>query len=111
MQTADESGFSHNNISEFIAAPPWSPIPLCDARIFFLKNELDIGLTFTWMALRSRGLGWKQKVARNTVTARRAYDSLLRFRNHVSLNPSQTAAYDTRFSCLRERLLQLGEMV
>lgn len=112
MQTRRERKFARPNDSpQFISAPAWPQCPVTSVGVLFLKNELDVGLTFAWVALFSRKFGWNQKVDRNTLAARRAYDSLCRFRDRVFLTGSQSAAYDHRFASLRERLIKLGEVV
>lgn len=111
METSLRSSRSTNAPLAAFAGPVWPQPPTTDVRVGFLKNELDVGLTFAWVALYSRNFGWTQKVDRNTLAARRAYDSLLRFSGRVLLTPSQSAAYECGVASLRQRLLQLGEAV
>jgi len=108
METARTLTFDYPRLH---SSPPWPQVASADAAVLFLKNELDLGLTFSWVALCSRTYGWKQKVDRNTRAARRAYDSLMHFRCRVSLTPSQLEAYEGGLGCLRERLLTLGEAI
>lgn len=57
----------------------------------FLKTELDTGLTFLRIALGAKGLN-KNRVERNRMNARKAYDSAMHFLPSTSLNPEETVS-------------------
>jgi hypothetical protein len=106
------------------AAPPSNPLSAavakntCDnwlmltqttAGAFFLKTELNAGLTFAWIALSNLKYQNADKVKRNRANAVIAYKSLLYFRERVLLTPTQSADFDIGFARLQERLRELGE--
>lgn len=82
-----------------------------DAPVLFLKTELDVGLTFAWIALNSYQIGWHHKAERNRAAARRAYDALVRFRNRAALTALQSENFEHGFAFLQERLRLLGEAI
>jgi hypothetical protein len=85
--------------------------PAKDARAFFLKCELRVGLTFASIALYSRQIGHGEKADRNRLAARRAYEALLRFRKSTSLTGLQSKEFERGLEDLGQRLRNLGEAV
>jgi hypothetical protein len=82
------------------------PIP---AGLGFLMAEAETGLTFAGIALAAAGDD--VKVQRNTANARKAYDTVLRFRGRLSMAPEEIARLSSRVEQLRWRLQVLGEWV
>lgn len=74
--------------------------------IQFVNVELDTGLTFVRIALGSKG---RNKVDRNRVNARKAYDSALHFVATVSLNKEETHVVQGKIAELKAGLEKLGE--
>jgi hypothetical protein len=75
----------------------------------FLTTEVNTALTFTEIAL---GAGDDvDKVERNRLNARKAYDTVLRFRDRVAMSKTQSEALDSQMERLRNDLLKLGEAV
>jgi hypothetical protein len=73
----------------------------------FLMTEVGTGLTFAEIAL---GAGDDlDKIERNTLNARKAYEAVLRFRDRVQMSEVQSEALDRKIKQLRTDLLQLGE--
>lgn len=75
----------------------------------FLFAELQAGLTFARIA-SSRTSG-PEKVERNRYNARKAYDSILHFRERVSLSDPEVARLTAGVKELRKALEGLGEVV
>jgi hypothetical protein len=49
------------------------------------------------------------KIERNTLNARKAYEAVLRFRDRVQMSEVQSEALDRKIKQLRTDLLQLGD--
>ena len=73
----------------------------------FVKTELRTGLTFSTIALQAKDA---QKIFRNTMNARKAYDTLLRFLDKSALSDQDRADVEQMLSKLKSNLIQLGEM-
>jgi hypothetical protein len=80
-----------------------------DASIDFLFTEAETGLTFISMALKAEAdpIGTMDNVA----SARKAYDTILRFKDRVRLDRKQRDRLDSRLVRLRLGLLSLGEKI
>ena len=84
-------------------------IMLNNTRLDFLAIDLGIGLTMAHMAARA-DIGSDSR-ARNTRNARRAYDTIVRFRTNTVATDRQGEELDQKTSELRVALLNLGECV
>jgi len=74
----------------------------------FLKTEVQTGLLFAKIALESKN---PHKISRNTLNARKAYDTLLYFLNDTVLNEDADSEFHIKLATLRGNLLELGEYV
>jgi len=74
----------------------------------FVNAELDTGLTFARIALGAKG---SDKVDRNRVNARKAYDSAMHFLPSTSLNTEEAGAIKEKISALQAALTKLGEVL
>jgi hypothetical protein len=74
----------------------------------FLKTDLDTALTFVDIASQA-GLNLGKKL-RNQANARRAYDTVLRFLKHATLNAEEDREIYDRLSRLKLALEKLGEV-
>ena len=72
----------------------------------FVKTELKTGLTFSTIALQAKDA---QKISRNTMNARKAYDTLLRFLDRSTLSDQDVADVEQMLAKLKANLIQLGE--
>jgi len=72
----------------------------------FLRAELHIGLTFATVALTARH---PDKVHRNRVNARKAYDSFRRYLPSASLSNVESKELNETAVELKHLLTQLGE--
>ena len=124
MSSDSESGASFPKLSELIQrgeqakAAFWKTVAddgrshkafSAGAGCGFLMVEADTGFTFAWLALTTTDD--PDKAQRNTANAKKAYDTILRFRARVQLNPQETAALGAKLARLRTMLLKLGEAV
>jgi hypothetical protein len=82
-------------------------VDLTLAEVDFIRAELRTGLTLTKMALRPR----QQRKGTTTASARKAYDTVLRFMPKVSLSPAETKEVKAKLAQLRSELKLLGETV
>ncbi len=76
----------------------------------FLLAELRTGMTFAQLALTAREFE-TEKIQRERVNARKAYESYLKFLPRVDLNSADRAELDELAAQLRNALRQLGEKV
>jgi hypothetical protein len=74
----------------------------------FVNAELDTGLTFARIALGAKG---PNKVERNRMNARKAYDSALHFLPSTSLSTDEAGAIKEKISVLEAALTKLGEVL
>jgi len=72
----------------------------------FVTTDLDLGLTFSHMA---RGLLTQETKDRSRRNARRAYDTVVRFRDRVSPTPAEALSIVKKLARLKSELEQLGE--
>jgi hypothetical protein len=72
----------------------------------FLKIDVETALTFTQLALATDN---KEKKERNRKNARKAYDTILRMWNSVTLTPSQEGYIHEKMSRLKSDLDLLDE--
>jgi len=75
----------------------------------FLMAEAELGLTFAAIALGSSRDHTTAR--RNAANARTAYDSVLKFRQHVQMGFHESAALEARVAHLRAHLQNLGETI
>ena len=73
----------------------------------FLKVDLETALTFTGIALQTEN---DVKKKRNQQSARKAYDTILKFLNHVDLEERDAQGLHTNLERLRSELRMLGEV-
>ena len=73
----------------------------------FLILEADTGSTFARIALDA--IGNHEKVRRNTPNARRAYDTILRFKGRLQLGPVEAAELMAKVELLRGQLQKLTQ--
>jgi hypothetical protein len=76
----------------------------------FLFVEVQTGLAFAKFALSGTGKS-RERIERNRKNARRAYDSLLRFRQRVSLSDNEVARLEAGIQELKAALQALGDRV
>lgn len=76
------------------------------ASVNFLKIDLQTALTFSGMALRSSDPVRKR---RNTRSARRAYDTIIRLRTNVHPKPADSDFLKSNLRLLKSDLCRLGE--
>jgi hypothetical protein len=76
--------------------------------IEFLRAEVLTGLTFAKIALGARH---QDKIDRNRVNAKKAYDTLLRFMPHDDATSGAWDDVRAKIAELRSQLQQLGEKV
>ncbi|HJT54739.1 MAG TPA: hypothetical protein VJ848_12870 [Candidatus Angelobacter sp.] len=74
----------------------------------FINTELDTGLTFVRIALGARG---RNKIERNRVNARKAYDSALHFLPTASLSAQEARMVKEKIASLEAGLTKLGEVL
>lgn len=74
----------------------------------FVNAELDTGLTFARIALGAKG---RDKVERNRVNARKAYDSAMHFLPSTSLSADEAGPIKEKISALAAALTKLGEVL
>jgi hypothetical protein len=84
------------------------PIPIDRSGVEFLFAELQAGLTFARIASSAKRTS-SEKRARNTFNARKAYDSILHFRERVSLSDRETVKLKSGIRELKKALETLGE--
>ena len=77
-----------------------------DNRIQFLLTELDTGATFCEVARSSND---PEKTKRNVGNGRKAYDTILRFREGAPFDTQSKTEFDQKFSHLKSLLKDLGE--
>lgn len=81
--------------------------PASKAKADFVYIESNVGLTFAELALETRD---KEKRARVTHYARRAYDTALRSKKLVQLDPLREANLNRNLLRLKDQLQLLGEI-
>jgi hypothetical protein len=74
----------------------------------FVNAELDTGLTFARIALGAKA---RNKVDRNRVNARKAYDSAMHFLPSTSLSSDEAGSINEKISALQAALTKLGEVL
>ena len=74
----------------------------------FLFVEVKTGLTFANSALSGTGRT-RERIERNRKNARRAYDSLLRFRRRVPLSDKEAVRLEAGIQELKAALQALGD--
>jgi len=80
---------------------------LCNrSGVDFVTADLNLGLTFSHMA---RGLRTQETKDRSRRNARRAYDTVVRFRDRVSPTTAEALLIRKRLARLKSELEQLGE--
>lgn len=72
----------------------------------FLKTELKTGLTFAKIALESKD---PSKISRNTLNARKAYDTLLHFLKEAELTTADHVLVQQLLAKLKSDLVELGQ--
>jgi alpha-ketoglutarate-dependent taurine dioxygenase len=72
----------------------------------FLKIDSEVGLIFSSMALKADD---EENKRRTTGVARRAHDSIMRFRQQVELTDAETIELDRNLLRLKGQLQILGE--
>jgi hypothetical protein len=78
----------------------------------FMRTELSTALTFAQLAINADAAS--QKRARNQANARKAYDTLVHWRERFCTNETMREGIhdlEPEFEQLRNALLQLGEML
>jgi hypothetical protein len=78
------------------------------AEVDFIRAELRTGLTLTKIALHP---GRRRKSSITTASARKAYDTVMRFVPKVSLSPAEIKEVKAKLDQLRSELKLLGETV
>jgi len=78
------------------------------AEVDFIRAELRTGLTLTKMALHP---GLRRKSTTTTASARKAYDTVMRFMPKVSLSHAESKEVKAKLDQLRSELKLLGEAV
>jgi uncharacterized lipoprotein YehR (DUF1307 family) len=73
----------------------------------FLKLDVETALTFTSIALQTKDAARKQ---RNRQSARRAYDTVMRFLERVSLSDQEAEGLAVKLDRLKADLKTLGEV-
>jgi hypothetical protein len=74
----------------------------------FINAELDTGLTFLRIALGAKG---RNKIERNRMNARKAYDSALHFLPSTSLSAEEARMIKEKIASLESGLVKLGEVL
>ena len=77
----------------------------------FLLVDSEIALTFSGIALEATDKDDKEKRRRTTQTARKAYDSILRLRNNITLADGERDKLDANLQRLKSELQRLGQRV
>jgi len=72
----------------------------------FFRTELRTGLTFSRIALKAAG---EEKIRRNRVNARKAYDCILHFIPTATLSQADVQEISERMNELKSNLRKLGE--
>ncbi len=72
-----------------------------------VMTELRVGLTFVKVALEARA--GSEKRVRNRIQARKAYDTIVKFRNRFSFTPADEQAINAGLAQLKSALEQLGD--
>lgn len=72
----------------------------------FLKLDLETALTFTGLALQTDE---RTKRERNQRAARRAYDTILRLLDRVTLSDADAEFFEHNLKRLKSELIALGE--
>jgi hypothetical protein len=72
----------------------------------FLRIDSQMALTFSGIALNA---GDPEKRKRTTLTARRAYDTIVRLRNDIELNQAEDDKLDINLQRLKNELQRLGQ--
>ncbi len=76
----------------------------------FVNAELDTGLTFVRIAMGAKaGRRASEKMQRNRMNARKAYDSALHFLSSTSLNADEARMINEKIVALKSGLEKLGE--
>jgi hypothetical protein len=74
----------------------------------FLKLEIAVGRTFSSLALETNDT---EKRARNRRAARKAFDTVLRFRDQIALTRDDTRWLNENLLRLKRELAMLGEVL
>lgn len=77
-------------------------------RANFLQIDSAIALTFSSMALETRN---PEKRKRTTWSARKAYDTIMQFRENTDLSDQQRGKLETNLRRLKNELQRLGQSV
>lgn len=77
-------------------------------RANFLQIDSEIALTFSSMALETRN---PEKRKRTTWSARKAYDTIMQFRENTDLSDQQRGKLETNLRRLKNELQRLGQSV
>ena len=72
----------------------------------FLLTDLDIALTFIDVAESTDNIATRQ---RNHANARRAYDTVVRFMQNLSLDDTQRKELAKRLAFVKSRLQKVGQ--
>jgi hypothetical protein len=73
-----------------------------------LRVDSEVALTFASIALRSKD---QETTARTTRVARKAYDTIVKFRRGIALSAADKSKLDGNLRRLRKELQSLGEGV
>jgi hypothetical protein len=76
-----------------------------DAPVFFIRTEIELGLTFASIAAHSSN---EEKFKRNQRNTQRAYDTARHFISLIELSDDQAAALSEMLAELEHRLRLLG---
>jgi hypothetical protein len=76
------------------------------AEVDFIRSELRTGLTLTKIALHPSR---RRKSATTQASARKAYDTVMRFMPRVNLSSAESKEVKTKLEQLRSELKMLGE--
>ena len=71
------------------------------AGLEFLRTDIDVGMTFAGIALRSTD---PNKVSRNTLNARKAYDTVSQFLNRLPFSSPETTEISLNLVKLQKAL-------
>lgn len=91
-------------------SPEWTHLRKVTAatQLRFLDAEAKTGITFAHIALKAKD---RRKVARNTISARKAYNTITSRLSGVSPDTAELQELHKKVGILRQLLKQLGEKV